>query len=102
MTFSITLIIIIITIATSFYAWNNQNVFQKWIFNPYTVHHRKEYHRLITSGLIHNDYMHLAFNMIALYSFGTYVEQIYAYYFGEAGSLIYILLYVIGIIVSDI
>jgi membrane associated rhomboid family serine protease len=102
MTFSITLIIIVITVAASFYAWNNQNIFQKWILNPYTVHHRKEYHRLITSGLIHNDYMHLAFNMIALYSFGTYVEQIYGYYFEGAGSLMFILLYVIGIIVSDI
>lgn len=102
MDFSITLIIIIITVAASFYAWNNQNIFQKWMLNPYTVHRRKEYHRLITSGLIHNDYMHLLFNMFALYSFGNGVEQIYKYYYGSLGSLMYVLLYVFGIIISDI
>jgi len=102
MDFSITLIIIIITVAASFYAWNNQNIFQKWILNPYTVHRRKEYHRLITSGLIHNDYMHLFFNMLALYFFGELIEKTYVSVFGDIGKLLYIGLYVIGIIVSDI
>lgn len=102
MELSVTLIFIIITVAASFYAWSNQTVFNKWILNPYTVHRRKEYHRFITSGLIHNDSMHLLFNMIALYSFGTGVEQIFGYYFGGLGIVLYILLYLFGIIISDI
>jgi membrane associated rhomboid family serine protease len=100
---SITLIIIVITIAASFYAWNNQNIFQKWILNPYTVYKRNEYHRLITSGLIHNDYMHLFFNMLALYFFGDrIIEPTYIQIFGETGRWLYVGLYVIGIVVSDI
>jgi membrane associated rhomboid family serine protease len=102
MDLSITLIIIIITVAASFYAWNNQTIFQKWILNPYTVHRRKEYHRLITSGFIHNDYMHLLFNMLALYFFGELVEKTYIYAFGNLGIVLYIALYIVGIIASDL
>jgi membrane associated rhomboid family serine protease len=99
---SITLVIIVITVLASFYAWNNQSVFQKWILNPYTVQRRKEYYRLFTAGLIHNDYMHLFFNMFALYIFGELIEQIYLTSFGQMGTLLYIGLYVLGIIASDI
>jgi membrane associated rhomboid family serine protease len=102
MTLSLTLILILISVAASFYAWNNPAIMSKWIMNPYSVNRRKEYYRFITSGLIHADYMHLLFNMIALYSFGNAMEYIFGYYFGGYGLLLYLLLYVLGIIVSDI
>jgi membrane associated rhomboid family serine protease len=99
---SITLIIIVITVLASFYAWNNESVFQKWILNPYTVNRRNEYHRMLTSGLIHKDYMHLFFNMLAMFFFGELIEQTYVESFGQMGALLYIGLYVLGIIASDL
>jgi membrane associated rhomboid family serine protease len=102
MTITVTLIIIVITVLASLYAWNNDAVFQKWILNPYTVQRRNEYHRLITSGLIHKDYMHLFFNMFALYFFGGLIEQTYIQAFGELGIVLYVGLYILGIIASDI
>lgn len=98
MTLNMTLLIIIVTIGASFYAWNRREIYQKWIFNPYQVHHHKEYWRFITSGLIHINYTHLFFNMFALYFFGQNV----VYRFGLQGSWMLLALYLLGIIVSDI
>jgi membrane associated rhomboid family serine protease len=46
--------------------------------------------------------MHLFFNMFALYFFGDVIEQTYQMAFGELGIVLYIGLYVLGIIASDI
>jgi membrane associated rhomboid family serine protease len=99
---SLTLILIIITAGISVLAWNNQNMLAKFVFNPYTVFHNKEYHRFITSGFIHANWMHLLFNMFVLYMFGQQVESLFFYIYGELGLIVYGLLYILGIIVSDI
>lgn len=90
--------ILIITIALSFYAWKRPEIYQKWILTPYKIKHYREYWRFITSGFVHINYIHLFFNMFALYFFGQHV----AYYFGPNGDLILVILYLLGIIISDI
>lgn len=99
---SITLIIIIITVIASFYAWSNPNIQQKWIFSPYIVQTNNEYQRFVTSGFIHADQMHLLFNMFTLYFFGELIEDVYQYYFGNLGLVLFVILYIAGIIISDI
>jgi len=100
---SITVIIIVISVAASLYAWNKPEIMHKWIFNPYTVRSRNEYWRFITSGFIHQDYMHLFFNMFTLYFFGSVIEQYYAAIFGPTtGVIYYVVLFLIAIVVSDI
>ena len=93
-----TLWIIVVTIAASFFAWNRRDIYQKWIFNPYQIHHQQEYGRFVTSGLIHINYTHLFFNMFALYFFGQNVS----YRFGLQGGWIMLALYLLGIVVSSI
>src|SRR6478735_1958172 len=97
---SLTLIIIIITVITSLYAWNNPAIQQKWMMNPYNVDRRKEYWRFVTSGFIHSDYTHLFFNMLTLYFFGEIIERIYYFYFGDLGTVFFVGLYLAGIVVS--
>lgn len=63
--------------------------------NPYSTDQRREYWRFITSGFIHNDYMHLFFNMFTLYFFGGIVES-------TLGGVLFIILYLVGIIISDV
>jgi membrane associated rhomboid family serine protease len=92
---NITFIVIIITVITSFYAWNKPEVHSKWMMNPYRVNRNNEYYRFITSGFIHADYMHLFFNMYSLYLFGRLTES-------YLGPLNFVLLYLLGIIISDI
>jgi membrane associated rhomboid family serine protease len=91
-----------LTVLVSFAAWNNQNLMLRLIMNPYTVHKRNEWYRFVTSGFIHKDHMHLILNMFSLYFFGRAVEQVFAFVFGQAGSIYFIVLYVLAIVVSDI
>jgi len=98
----ITYFIIAIIVITSFYAWNKPNVFQKWLMNPYLINKRREYHRFLTSGLIHSNYGHLFLNMLALFFFGRNVEIVFGYILGPSGKIILILFFLLGIVVSDI
>jgi membrane associated rhomboid family serine protease len=91
---SITLIIIIITCIISFTAFNNEKVFNDFIFYPPSISHDKQYYRFFTCGFIHADYLHLGFNMWSLYIFGTYLEpQLNGIFGTTAGKFIYLLLY---------
>ncbi|MCP2042965.1 rhomboid family intramembrane serine protease [Pontibacter sp. HSC-36F09] len=100
---SVTVILIIITVGISLYAWKNHELMQNWIFHPYSVARDNSWHRFLTSGFLHADYTHLFFNMFTLYFFGTAVERTFGAIFGDTtGILIYMLIYLGGIIVSDI
>jgi membrane associated rhomboid family serine protease len=68
---------------------------------PYGVKRYKQYYRFITSGFIHADFMHLFFNMITLYFFGRVIE-IYFSILGLGGSIAYLVLYFVALIVSDL
>lgn len=93
-----TLLIIITTCAISIYALNEQSILGKLIMDPMLVRHG-QYYRLLTSGFIHADYMHLAFNMFTLYSFGRFLEQAF---FDEHGKYLFTIVYLVAIIISSI
>lgn len=102
MNLSLNLILIIVTFLTSLYAWNNESVMRNWIFNPYIVRKKKQFHRFITSGFIHNDYIHLFFNMFTMYFFGESIERTYLSIYGGAGAFYFLALYFLGILISDL
>ncbi len=100
---SITLVIIILTCISSFMAFGNAVIRGAALFYPHAMHQRGEWYRFITSGFIHADFLHLAVNMYVLYSFGIVLEQYYLpLYFGEYSRLVYVAIYLLGMIVSDI
>ncbi|MCG8340973.1 MAG: rhomboid family intramembrane serine protease [Cytophagales bacterium] len=99
---TVTLFIIIVTSALSFYAWQRGDIMQKWLLTPYRIHRHNEFYRFLTSGLIHANFTHLLFNMLTLYFFGELVEIIYRYYFGNKSSLFFVLLYGGGIVLSGV
>jgi membrane associated rhomboid family serine protease len=99
---SITLIITAVTAIASIAAWNNQSLMSKWIMNPKSVNRNGEYHRFITSGFIHADWVHLIFNMFTFYSFGGQLEGKFLEIFGSNGQIYFLLFYLAGIVVSDI
>jgi membrane associated rhomboid family serine protease len=96
-----TLILLIITAIISIIAFSSPVVMRKLILNPWMVHNRKEYWRLITSGFIHADWMHLLINMFVLFGFGQAVEMYYEAYFGEKGTYYFTLLYLAAIIIAN-
>lgn len=101
MTLNFTLVLIIITVASSVFAWRNPDIQNKWMFNPYAVYHRKQYYRLLSSGFVHSDTTHLLFNMIALFFFGGVVERIYQNMYGVSGIAFYLITYLVGIAAAN-
>lgn len=103
MELSPTLVLAVLTAGISLYAWSNPEFLDSWILDPYRVKRRNDWYRFITSGFLHADFGHLLFNMLAFYSFSLVVEAIFAQVFGPTTGLLYfLLLYLGGIIVSDI
>lgn len=102
MEFNLTTAIIVITSAVSLYAMNQREVLSRFMMNPYLVTQRGQYYRMLTSGLIHADFAHLLFNMFSFYFFGRNLEYIFSAIFGSLGPVYFIVLYVLGIIISDL
>lgn len=103
--FTITLIIIVITCIVSFAALNSEKLTEDLLFWPVQIQTNKQYYRYISYGLIHADLMHLVFNMLALYSFGDHIERALfssSELFGQYGRLFFLVLYITAIIISPI
>jgi len=95
-------ILIGITVAITLLAFNNRQLTQDLIMNPYVIYTRNQYYRFLTSGFIHGDHMHLIFNMVSLYFFGSLIDQLFGMLFGGMGTIYYLALYLLGIVVSDV
>ena len=93
----INLLIIAITVGVSIAAFSNREIMAKMQFNAYLINHRKEWHRFLSYGLVHADWVHLFINMFVLYSFGRIVITYFNHFFGMQGWLYYILLYLGGL-----
>ncbi|MAK60973.1 MAG: rhomboid family intramembrane serine protease [Ponticaulis sp.] len=71
-----TLIFLVANVAISFFAFSNE-AFLRWgILHSGSIIRNREYHRILTSGFLHADPMHLLFNMITLYFFGPVIESV--------------------------
>jgi len=81
---NILILFIAITAIISFIAFNNPAITEKYKFSVGAILHKKEYIRLLSSGFLHADIMHLVFNMLTLYFFAPIVIQ----GFGNIGFII--------------
>ncbi len=88
-------LIMLFTVITSIYAFNDHNAYGKFMLNPFSISRGQKVYTLITSGLIHADWMHLIFNMITFFSFGFPLER-------AIGSGQFAAVYFVGLILSDI
>jgi membrane associated rhomboid family serine protease len=77
MTAPATIIVLVITGAASLYAFQRPDIRERWIFEPRAILADREYHRMITCGLIHADWTHFFFNAISFFSFARTVEVFY-------------------------
>ncbi len=100
MELSITLIIVIITVLVSIGAFNSQKIMEDLIFYPPAVSQRNQWYRFFSCGLIHADWGHLIFNMLALYLFGGKLEIYFTQIFGEKGKALYLVMYILGLAIS--
>ncbi len=87
------LLIIAANVLMSLKGFNNRSFFDKFKFNVGAIKHG-ELIRHITSGFLHVDYMHLFFNMYALYLFAPIVIE-------NFGSVLFGIIYVLCLMASS-
>ncbi|MEO6149418.1 MAG: rhomboid family intramembrane serine protease [Mucilaginibacter sp.] len=88
-------IIFVLTILTTLYGFYNDAAQNNMILHPYSVSRKQRIYTLITSGFIHNDWMHLFFNMFSFYAFAFGLEMI-------IGHWQFLVLYMLSLVLSDI
>jgi membrane associated rhomboid family serine protease len=102
----ITIVIVIVTVGISLLAFRKQELLYRFDLSPYNLVHKKQYYRIFSHAFLHNDYMHLAINMLVLYSFGTGIEKIFGNLEQQgvifSGPFYFVLLYLISIAIASL
>ena len=99
---SLTVLIIVLTGITSFIAFRDPAMRYRSLLLPAQMYQRGEWYRLLTHGFVHRDWVHAAINLFVLWSFGEVVEMQFRYRFGVLGPVLFILLYLGGLVASSL
>lgn len=103
MSFSITLVIIIVTALISIQAFSRPGIIERLKHHPYSEARNGEWFRLLTSGFIHSGWVHLLINMFVLYSFGSHIESVFLGIWGSTlGRILYLVMYLLAIVAGDL
>jgi membrane associated rhomboid family serine protease len=97
----ITILLIAINVVAFLITERDNNLKDKAIMWPYVVKRNNQYYRLITSGFLHADFIHLFFNMFTLYFFGRNIELI-TNELQLGGTITYLGLYFGALVISDL
>ena len=91
----VTLFLVVITIFISYKGFNNSRFRERYAFDVDKILIQKDYIRLVSSGLLHNGWWHLGFNMIVLFTFGGLLEP-------ALGPLKLLLIYLAALIAGNL
>jgi membrane associated rhomboid family serine protease len=93
---SVALVIFAATLIASLVGlYAKPQVIERSLFRPYWFLRRRQYDTIITSGFVHADLPHLIFNMVTFWFFAFPLEK-------QIGPVRFALLYVLGLVVSDL
>ncbi len=100
----VTITLLFANIAISLWAlYGNPIYMEKFSEWPYQIVHEKKYYQVITSAFLHANFMHLFFNMFALYTFGSFLEGFFISNLGSfEGSLYFFLIYFISLLFGSV
>ncbi len=85
--------IMVVTVLASLVAFSNQHLWRAMALEPYRMVHERQYHAVITAGLIHANMGHLFINMLTLYFFGPGLEATVG---GDRFLIIYLASLIVG------
>ncbi|RPH44798.1 MAG: rhomboid family intramembrane serine protease [Lysobacterales bacterium] len=92
----IAVVIFGVTIAASLYGlYRSPQFIERCLFRPYFFLRKQRYETIVTSGFVHGDFGHLLLNMVTFYFFAFPLES-------RIGPARFALLYLLGLIVSDL
>ena len=93
---SIALVIFIATLVASLVGlYARPQLIERSLFRPYWFLRRRQYATAVTSGFVHADLPHLAFNMVTFWFFAFPLEK-------QVGSVRFAILYLLALVVSDL
>lgn len=99
----IVIFITIVTVSVTALGWDQKEVFHLLKGWPYREWRHGEWYRLLSHGLLHADFWHLAFNLYSFYSFAPWLEACYVRRFGSVrGGACFLLLYLGGILAGGL
>ncbi len=88
------LALLVLTLAVSLAGlYANPRIIEANLFRPARLRRGRDWHTAVTSGFIHGDVPHLAFNMITFFFFGLPLER-------HIGTVPFVILYAIGLLAS--
>ena len=87
----LTYALIAITVLVSWLAFERPRLLDRLILWPPAIDRKKQFDRLLTHGFIHADWQHLLFNMITLFFFGRFAEQVITELIGPIGFIAFYL-----------
>lgn len=96
------LIIVVVTVAISLLAFQDRRLYQRFLFEPFVIHARSDWSRLLTHAFIHGNVPHLAVNMFVLYMFGPQVEAGFEEITGRSPMVLFLVLYLLAIVLSSL
>ncbi|MBN8568103.1 MAG: rhomboid family intramembrane serine protease [Ignavibacteria bacterium] len=104
MTSPVTFTLLFANVAISIWAfYSNPIYFERFSEWPYQIIHQKRYYQVLTSAFLHANFMHLFFNMFALFSFGTFLETVFVNSYGEIyGSLYFFIIYFVSLFTGSL
>ncbi len=91
----ISLLLILVNVIVSYQGFKNSTFYNKYKFRVDAVLLYKDYKRMVTSGFLHVNWMHLIFNMLALYFFSGSLEL-------YLGPVKFLLIYFLSLIGGDL
>jgi membrane associated rhomboid family serine protease len=89
------LVIFVLTIVISLVGFKSPQLIDRMLFRPYYLVRRGEWDRLITSGFVHMDGMHLLFNMLSYFFFAFTLER-------AIGTVRFLALYIVSLALSEL
>jgi|GEM_PF-200317 len=79
-------------VVVHFASMGDETILERWCLSSYSVKHRKQWYRTVSSGFVHSGWIHLALNCLGVWYFGTLVEDLV----GPVLLLIFFILCVLG------
>lgn len=73
----VTLLLVVVNVFVSYKGFQDPFFRDRYAFDVDRIMVQREYARLVTSGFFHTTWMHLIFNMLALYLFGSSLEPFF-------------------------
>jgi membrane associated rhomboid family serine protease len=73
---SVAVLLLLVMFVLSVIAFEKLTLKENLLLHPYRVVREKRYFTLLTSGFVHNDWLHLIFNAVTFYFFAIPLEQI--------------------------